>query len=120
MTFAKFLAGAALASLALGQTAATAAGPDTHAAEAKLDASVSSADQLAWLKDFSSAPNHVGSPHDKQNAETTLALFKSSRVLAPDSSRGATSSRFTPRSLSRSKPVSRLAGASLRARSFSG
>jgi N-acetylated-alpha-linked acidic dipeptidase len=75
MTFGKILAGVALASLALGQ--ASAAGLDTHAAEAKLDASVSSADQLAWLKDFSSAPNHVGSPHDKHNAETTLALFKS-------------------------------------------
>ena len=72
----KLLAGAALASLAFGQTA-IAAPVDTHAAEAKLDASVSSADQLAWLKDFSSAPNQVGSPHDKQNAETTLALFKS-------------------------------------------
>jgi N-acetylated-alpha-linked acidic dipeptidase len=71
----KLLAGAALASLAFGQASAVA--PDTHAAEAKLDASVSSADQLGWLKDFSSAPNQVGSPHDKQNAETTLALFKS-------------------------------------------
>jgi len=75
MTFGKILAGAALASLALGQLSA--ATIDTHAAEAKLDAAVSSADQLAWLKDFSSAPNHVGSPHDRQNAETTLALFKS-------------------------------------------
>jgi N-acetylated-alpha-linked acidic dipeptidase len=75
--FTKLLAGAALASLALGQTPTLAATPDLHAAEARLDASVSSADQLAWLKDYSSAPNHVGSPHDKQNAETTLALFKS-------------------------------------------
>ena len=76
MTFVnKLLAGAALASLAFGQASAVA--PDTHAAEAKLDASVSSADQLGWLKDFSSAPNQVGSPHDRQNAETTLALFKS-------------------------------------------
>jgi N-acetylated-alpha-linked acidic dipeptidase len=75
MTFGKILAGAALASLALGQLSA--ATTDTHAAEAKLDASVSSADQLGWLRDFSSAPNHVGSPHDRHNAETTLALFKS-------------------------------------------
>jgi N-acetylated-alpha-linked acidic dipeptidase len=75
MAFTKFLAGAALASLICAQ--ADAAAIDTHAAEAKLDASISSADQLAWLKDFSSAPNQVGSPHDKQNAETTLALFKS-------------------------------------------
>ncbi|MDH7640760.1 transferrin receptor-like dimerization domain-containing protein [Sphingomonas oryzagri] len=75
MTFGKILAGAALASLAFGQVAAAPIG--TQAAEAKLDASVSSADQLAWLKDFSSAPNHVGSPHDKQNADATLALFRS-------------------------------------------
>ncbi|WP_454886500.1 transferrin receptor-like dimerization domain-containing protein [Sphingomonas oryzagri] len=73
--FTKLLAGAALASLAFGQLSA--ATVDARAAEQKLDASVSSADQLAWLKDFSSAPNQVGSPHDKQNAETTLALFKS-------------------------------------------
>jgi N-acetylated-alpha-linked acidic dipeptidase len=74
MTIAKILAGVALASLAFGQ--ASAAAIDGHTAEARLDASVSSADQLAWLKDFSSAPNQVGSPHDRQNAETTLALFK--------------------------------------------
>ena len=40
------------------------------------DTAISSADQTAWLKDLSSAPNHVGSPHDKANAETMLALFK--------------------------------------------
>jgi N-acetylated-alpha-linked acidic dipeptidase len=50
---------------------------DPAALEAAFDRSVSSADQLAWMKDFSSAPNHVGSPHDHANAETTLALFKS-------------------------------------------
>jgi N-acetylated-alpha-linked acidic dipeptidase len=74
----RLLAGAALVSLALGPigTAATAAATSLPAAEAKLDASVSSADQLDWLKDYSSAPNHVGSPHDKANAEHTLALFK--------------------------------------------
>lgn len=52
--------------------------PDTEASiETRFDAGISSADQLAWLKDMSSEPNHVGSPHDKANAETTLALFKS-------------------------------------------
>lgn len=82
MTFRKLLAGhrllagAALASLALGQTAAAAATMDQSAVEQRLDASVSAADQIAWLKDFASAPNHVGSPHDRHNAETTLALFK--------------------------------------------
>ncbi len=77
---ARLLASAALASLAFGNTVASAASSgaaDSRAREAALDASISSADQLAWLKDFSSAPNHVGSPHDKANAEKTLALFKS-------------------------------------------
>ena len=63
---------------ALLPSAAAVAAPATEAArEAAFDASVSSADQMDWLKDFSSAPNHVGSPHDKVNADHTLALFKS-------------------------------------------
>jgi N-acetylated-alpha-linked acidic dipeptidase len=45
--------------------------------EAAFDAGMSSADQIEWLRTMSSAPNHVGSPHDKANAETVLALFKS-------------------------------------------
>jgi N-acetylated-alpha-linked acidic dipeptidase len=44
--------------------------------EKALDASVSSADQMAWLKDMASAPNHVGSAHDKANAEFILSKFK--------------------------------------------
>ena len=47
------------------------------ALEARFDAAISSEDQLAWLKDMSSAPNHVGSPHDRANAEGILAKFKS-------------------------------------------
>ncbi|HXC58046.1 MAG TPA: PA domain-containing protein, partial [Steroidobacteraceae bacterium] len=46
------------------------------ALEARFDAAISSEDQLAWLKDMSSAPNHVGSPHDKANSESILAKFK--------------------------------------------
>ena len=49
----------------------------TSALETRFDAAISSADQLIWLKDMASAPNHVGSPHDKANAEATLAKFKS-------------------------------------------
>jgi N-acetylated-alpha-linked acidic dipeptidase len=45
--------------------------------EARFDAAISSEDQLAWLKEMSSAPNHVGSPHDKANAESILSRFKS-------------------------------------------
>ena len=50
--------------------------PDQKAHEAALDASVSSADQMAWLKILSSEPNNVGSPHDRANAEFILARFK--------------------------------------------
>jgi N-acetylated-alpha-linked acidic dipeptidase len=70
----KFLATAAI--IALIATPLAAAPASLAAREAALDASVSSADQTAWLKDMSSAPNHVGSPHDKANAETVLAQFK--------------------------------------------
>jgi N-acetylated-alpha-linked acidic dipeptidase len=66
-----------VAAAALLATSALAAPMSPAAVEATFDAGVSSADQMAWLKDFSSEPNHVGSPHDKANAEKTLALFKS-------------------------------------------
>ena len=62
------LAGAAPAQMTGGQ--------DAKAIEARFDASISSADQLGWLRDMASAPNHVGSPHDKANAEMQLALFR--------------------------------------------
>ncbi|MBC7506214.1 MAG: M28 family peptidase, partial [Sandarakinorhabdus sp.] len=69
----------ALAAL-LGTSATTGAmaqlSPQQAAREKALDASVSAADQMAWLKDMSSAPNHVGSAHDKANAEFILAKFK--------------------------------------------
>ncbi|MDT7933625.1 MAG: transferrin receptor-like dimerization domain-containing protein [Sphingomonadaceae bacterium] len=69
----------ARAALLLSALALTAAAPPPEAGrarEAALDQSVSAADQLAWLKDFASAPNHVGSPHNKANAERTAALFR--------------------------------------------
>jgi N-acetylated-alpha-linked acidic dipeptidase len=58
-------------------TSAVAAAPaDRQKLETAFDASVSSEDQLGWLKQMSSAPNHVGSPHDKANAEFLLARYK--------------------------------------------
>lgn len=66
----------AAASLLAGSAFAGLPAPDASL-ESRFDAGISSADQLAWLKDMSSEPNHVGSPHDKANAEATLALFKS-------------------------------------------
>jgi N-acetylated-alpha-linked acidic dipeptidase len=69
---ARLLATAAL--LALGAPAS--AQTDPHALEAAFDADITSAEQLDWLKTMSSAPNHVGSPHDRANAEMQLALFR--------------------------------------------
>jgi N-acetylated-alpha-linked acidic dipeptidase len=70
------LAIAFLASVACAAIAAPAAAADTSALEQRFDSMISTADQQQWLQSMSSLPNHVGSPHDKTNAETTLALFK--------------------------------------------
>jgi len=75
MTISRTLLGGA-AALALA-FAAPARLMDQKAIEATFDAGVSSADQTEWLKAMSSAPNHVGSPHDKANADYMLGLFKS-------------------------------------------
>jgi N-acetylated-alpha-linked acidic dipeptidase len=44
--------------------------------EQRFDADLSAADLRDWLKQMTSAPNHVGSPHDKANAEFQLAKFR--------------------------------------------
>jgi N-acetylated-alpha-linked acidic dipeptidase len=44
--------------------------------EQRFDSDLSAADLRAWLQQMSSAPNHVGSPHDKANAEFQLAKFR--------------------------------------------
>jgi N-acetylated-alpha-linked acidic dipeptidase len=69
--------GLAALAVALASTAAVAqpAGA-AQAIEQRFDALISPADQLVWLQQMSSAPNHVGSPHDKANADFELALFK--------------------------------------------
>jgi N-acetylated-alpha-linked acidic dipeptidase len=70
-----FLASAAFAIAATPAIAAQPSGA-AQALEKNFDAQISSADQLGWLQQMSSAPNHVGSPHDKANADFELALFK--------------------------------------------
>jgi N-acetylated-alpha-linked acidic dipeptidase len=70
---------ALLASAALLTVAAPAlAGPatDPQALEKSFDALISPAEQQQWLQRMSAAPNHVGSPHDKANADWQLAMFK--------------------------------------------
>jgi N-acetylated-alpha-linked acidic dipeptidase len=44
--------------------------------EQRFNAQLSAAEMRAWLQQLSSAPNQVGSPHDKANAEFLLARFK--------------------------------------------
>lgn len=72
----RILATASALALAGAATAQLAPGADPKAVEAAFDAGVSSQDQLDWLRQMSSAPNQVGSPHDKANAEFMLAKFK--------------------------------------------
>lgn len=44
--------------------------------EQRFDALLNPADQREWLKQMSSQPNQVGSPHDKANADFMLAKFR--------------------------------------------
>jgi N-acetylated-alpha-linked acidic dipeptidase len=44
--------------------------------EQRFDADLSAADLRAWMQQMASAPNHVGSAHDKANAEFQLAKFR--------------------------------------------
>jgi N-acetylated-alpha-linked acidic dipeptidase len=75
MSFSKF---AFLASAAFVSTAPAIAAParDSQALERSFDALINPVDQQQWLQQMASEPNHVGSPHDKANAEMELALFK--------------------------------------------
>jgi N-acetylated-alpha-linked acidic dipeptidase len=57
-----------------GFTAAAAA--DQRSLEQRFDAALDPADLRAWLERMSSEPNHVGSPHDRQNAEYVRDLFR--------------------------------------------
>jgi len=55
----------------------TAAGAQTEAAlEARFDAGLSAKEMKGWLERLSSAPNQIGSPHDKANAEFMLGEFR--------------------------------------------
>lgn len=44
--------------------------------EKQFDGMISPPQMSTWLKDLASEPNHVGSPHNKANAEWVLAQFK--------------------------------------------
>ena len=44
--------------------------------EQRFDAQLSASEMRAWLRQLSSQPNQVGSPHDKANADFLLAQFR--------------------------------------------
>ncbi len=46
------------------------------ALEQRFDATLSPADDKAWMERMAAAPNQVGSPHDRENAEWELQQFK--------------------------------------------
>src|SRR5215475_5717189 len=52
-------------------------GQAERALETRFDANLSKEAIRTRLKDMASQPNNVGSPHDKANAEATLAWLKS-------------------------------------------
>ncbi|HEY6454908.1 MAG TPA: transferrin receptor-like dimerization domain-containing protein [Steroidobacteraceae bacterium] len=45
--------------------------------EKQFDASIGSADLRGWLKDLAAAPNNVGSPHDRRNAQKMRDMLAS-------------------------------------------
>ena len=45
--------------------------------ERRFDAALDPADQRRWMKSLAAEPNHVGSPHDKENAETIERMMRS-------------------------------------------
>jgi N-acetylated-alpha-linked acidic dipeptidase len=44
--------------------------------EREFDASLNAAEMAGWMKTMAAEPNHVGSPHNKANAEMVLAQFR--------------------------------------------
>src|SRR5438094_6042883 len=58
----------------IGFTAANAA--KQQALERQFNARLDPADQRAWLERMSAEPNHVGSPHNRANAEFMLEKFR--------------------------------------------
>ena len=54
----------------------TAAATTEQDLERRFDAQLDPAELRSWLKQMSSQPNQVGSPHDRANAEFMLAKFR--------------------------------------------
>ena len=63
------------AALCVGPIHAQTAPPSPAEVERQFDASLNAAEMAGWMKTMAAEPNHVGSPHDKANAEMVLAQF---------------------------------------------
>src|SRR6202521_2699785 len=80
--FARVMAGLVSAGAVLVVSSRTTASapvpaPSAQAAlERNFDAAITIDEMRGWLQRMSAEPNHVGSPHDKANAEWELAEFK--------------------------------------------
>jgi len=66
---------ALLLGTAAGSIGATAATPPITR-EAAFDTQISSAEQMAWLKEMASGPNHMSGPHNQANAAMIEKLFR--------------------------------------------
>jgi N-acetylated-alpha-linked acidic dipeptidase len=64
------------AAFGAGPIHAQTAQPAPAELERQFDASLNAAEMAGWMKTMAAEPNHVGSPHDKANAEMVLAQFR--------------------------------------------
>jgi N-acetylated-alpha-linked acidic dipeptidase len=69
------LAGSVLVAALLGSSSLGA--QNTSDLEKRFDAVIDPAEMGGWMKTMAAEPNHVGSAHDKANAEMVLGQFKS-------------------------------------------
>src|SRR5580658_6382813 len=60
----------------VGPIHAQPAQPSLAEVEREFDASLNAAEMAGWMKTMAAEPNHVGSPHNKANAEMVLAQFR--------------------------------------------
>jgi N-acetylated-alpha-linked acidic dipeptidase len=64
------------AAFGVGPIHAQTAQPSAAEVERQFDASLNAAEMAGWMKTMAAEPNHVGSPHNKANAEMVLAQFR--------------------------------------------
>jgi len=64
------------AAFSAGPVHAQTAQPSPAEVERQFDASLNAAEMGGWMKTMAAEPNHVGSPHNKANAEMVLGQFR--------------------------------------------